>query len=86
MNIDKVWVGVVRHRNGHDLFAADTEARLYDKLADFCAQHWHEVAHAMTGSTGDEMEQPPENARELVDEYFERHGDDEWVDIEEVNL
>lgn len=75
----KVYVGVIDHKHGTDIYAAKTQDGLYSQLAAFCREWWK--------NDGPEGEAPPSD-RELVSAYFEYQSErgEEWHRTEEIEL
>jgi len=73
-----IYVVVVSHRHGEDVYVALTEAECYERLAEYVLEWWQ-----------DEMPDPvpelPDNNEELVRLYFERVPD-EWFVVQEAEL
>ena len=68
----KIWIAVVEHRHGQNVYAARTKAKLMDQLYAYVKQWW-------------ESEMPDEelpvklSKKNAVDRYFERVGH-EWLE------
>lgn len=68
----KIWIAVVGHRHGQNVYAARTKAKLVDQLYAYVKQWW-------------ESEIPDEELpaglpkKEVVDRYFEHVGH-EWLE------
>ena len=75
----KIWVAVVSHRHGQNVYAAKTEERLVRELYSYVEQWW-------------ESEIPNEafpanlSGKETVDLYFERVGHEFLEALEETTL
>ena len=74
-----VWVGVIDHRQGTDLYASATEAGIWAQLAAWVREQWPDCGPDET---------MPEDNFELVDAYFEFQSErgDEWRRVEEIPL
>ena len=77
-----VWVGVVDHKHGTNIYAATTDDGVYGQVADYCREWWsREMPEGSPAPTG-------LADYEVVRAYFDaqsEHGD-EWHLIEPVPL
>src|ERR1051326_7218923 len=69
----KVFVGMIRHRHGHELYAAASREALYRQVHEYVRNSWDELLEAAIQSVTEEEipETCLENAAEAVDLYFE---------------
>ena len=70
----KVYVALVNHRHGTDVFCGSTEAEQLFKLANWCREWWCDT---------ELNEPPPEDDNTCVDQYFEAMEGQEYVDFTE---
>ena len=68
----KIWIAVVEHRHGQNVYGAKTKKKLVDQLYDYVKQWWESELPD---------EELPANAskRQVVDDYFERVSH-EWLE------
>ena len=68
----KIWIAVVAHRHGQNVYAARTRKKLVEELYDYVRRWW--------ASEIPDEELPEHLAKKkIVDRYFERVGH-EWLD------
>ena len=63
----KIWIAVVEHRHGQNVYAARTKAKLLDQLYAYVKQWWE-------SEIPDEELSPKLSKRTAVERYFERVG------------
>jgi len=68
----KIWMAVVEHRHGQNVYAAKTKRKLVDQLYDYVKQWWE-------SEIPDEELPAKASKREVVDSYFE-HVSHEWLE------
>ena len=68
----KIWIAVVEHRHGQNVYAARTKGKLLDELYDYVKQWWD-------SEIPDEELPKRLSKRAAVDFYFERVGH-EWLE------
>ena len=61
----KIWIAVVEHRHGQNVYGARTKKKLMDQLYDYGKQWWE-------SEIPDEELPAKASKREIVDRYFER--------------
>lgn len=61
----KIWIAVVEHRHGQNVYAAKTKKKLMEQLYDYVKQWWE-------SEIPDEELPTKASRREIVDRYFER--------------
>lgn len=68
----KIWIAVVEHRHGQNVYAAKTKNKLVDQLYDYVKQWWESEIPD---------EELPANVprKQVVDDYFE-HVSHEWLE------
>ncbi len=72
-------IAIIEHKHGTSASAALSEAELYDQIADFCSEYWHE-AEGRAGPITDYT-----TSKEIVDAYFDGH-DSESLYVETATL
>ena len=68
----KIWIAVVEHRHGLNVYAARTKRKLVDQLYAYVKQWWE-------SEIPDEELPAKASRREIVDRYFERVSH-EWLE------
>ena len=68
----KIWIAVVEHRHGQNVYAARTKRKLVDQLYAYVKQWWE-------SEIPDEELPAKVSKREAVDLYFEHVGH-EWLE------
>ena len=63
----KIWIAVVSHRHGQNVYAARTRQKLIDELYDYVRQWWE-------SEIPDEKLPKRLSKKAVVDRYFERVG------------
>jgi hypothetical protein len=75
----QIWIAAIDHKHGTNLYASETEAGLYQQLAEYCRDYWDQ----------DGPNEPiPSDDREIIKTYFDHqaeHGS-EWHIVEKVEL
>lgn len=69
----KVYVAVIHHRHGEDVYVEANENALMDAVADFATSSWDEVE--------EDAGPLPSRRQDILDGYFTR--EDEWFDTYE---
>ncbi len=68
----KIWIAVIEHRHGQNVYAARTKKKLVDELYDYVKQWWE-------SEIPDEELPTKVPKRKVVDLYFEHVGH-EWLE------
>jgi hypothetical protein len=68
----KIWIAVVEHRHGQNVYAAKTKKKLVDQLYDYVKQWWE-------SEIPDEELPANVSKKQVVDDYFERVSH-EWLE------
>jgi len=68
----KIWIAVIEHRHGQNVYAARTKRNLVDQLYAYVKQWWE-------SEIPDEELPAKASKREAVDLYFEHVGH-EWLE------
>lgn len=68
----KVWIAVVEHRHGQNVYAAKTKRKLVDQLYEYVKQWWD-------SEIPQESLPPKLSKQQVVNLYFERVGH-EWLE------
>jgi len=68
----KIWIAVVEHRHGQNVYAARAKRKLMDQLYAYVKQWWE-------SEVPDEELPAKMSKREVVDLYFEHVGH-EWLE------
>ena len=68
----KIWIAVIEHRHGQNVYAARTKRKLLDQLYDYVKQWWD-------SEIPDEELPPKLSKKAAVDRYFEHVGH-EWLE------
>ena len=68
----RIWIAVVEHRHGQNVYAAKTKKGLVDQLYDYVKQWWE-------SEIPDDELPAKASRREIVDRYFERVSH-EWLE------
>ena len=68
----KIWIAVIEHRHGQNVYAARTKRKLLDQLYDYVKQWWD-------SEIPDEELPPKLSKKAVVDRYFEHVGH-EWLE------
>ena len=63
----RIWIAVVEHRHGQNVYAAKTKRKLLDQLYAYVKQWWE-------SEIPDEELSKNTSKREAVDRYFEQVG------------
>lgn len=61
-----VYMALVEHRHGHNLYAGGTELELLNKLHEYVSDSWNEFM---------EGKPMPKSKRQAIDQYFEASRD-----------
>lgn len=64
---EKIWVGLVEHQHGTNVYLGRTSAEVTGKILDFCIEWWHEE-----GIPGE----PEGDADDIINRYFENAAND----------
>lgn len=74
----KIWIAVIEHRHGHNVYAARTKAKITNDLYDYVKQWWEsEIPEEMPVKL---------SKKEAVDKYFEM-VEHEWLEtVTSVNV
>ena len=67
-----VYVGVVHHKHGSDIFVGWTEAQVNAKLYVYVQEWWEDFVHDRD---------VPKNKDKAISDYFEAAADEEYLDI-----
>lgn len=74
----EVWVAVISYEHGTDLYAARTEAKLFEQLAKYCRSWWEDTDIA--------EEPPPDDNHACVMVYFQHCTKNETLELTSVDL
>lgn len=74
-----IWVGVISHKSGENLYAAESEEGLTDQFYEYVRSWW------MEDGPGRDDEEMPEDKAAAVERYFE-YNDDEWLQSDLVEV
>jgi hypothetical protein len=67
-----VYVGVLHHKHGNDVFVGWTEAQVYHGVYAYVKEWWDDFC----------SDQPlPKKHIDAIEAYFEAAGDYEWLEI-----
>lgn len=84
MSNQTIYIGVVTHRHGTNLYAGATEADVTLQLAEYCRDFWDEIPDPDVC-----VQDPPADDSDCITAYFkgfEEYGFTESYDIEAVEL
>jgi len=84
----KVWVGIVHHDNGVNVYAAKTEKELREQIYKYVCDCWVDIVDE-DGDRDEDIEPNdswdiPENHDEAIKYYFTNHPEGEWCDTVEI--
>lgn len=73
-----VWILLIDHRHGRDMFVFDDQEKAHDALAAYCRAWWED-------EIGDEA--APEDDGEIISQYFAVMNErDEFYEIDQCDM